>query len=238
MRLSVIIPFLNEEANVDEVLRQVQAVCPDAEILAVDDGSTDGTLARLTAASGVTVVALARTSGQSAALHAGLIRARGEVCVMLDGDGQNDPADIPSLLDALHRADAACGYRVARCDGWRRRLGSWLANVIRRAWLKDGVRDTCCSLKALRREHVRFLVPFDGMHRYIPAMLRNAGLSVTEVPVRHRPRRYGISKYTLAGRAARGLRDLAGVRWLLARRRHFPAEVLGATEDARRPNDG
>ncbi len=228
MRLSVIIPFLNEEANVSNVLREVRAVCPDAEILAVDDGSTDGTRARLAATPGVVVVALARTCGQSAALYAGLVRAQGDICVMLDGDGQNDPADIPALLAALDRADAVCGFRLGRCDGWRRRLGSTVANAIRQAWLHDGVRDTCCSLKALRREQVRFLVPFDGMHRYIPAMLQNAGLTVAEVPVRHRPRRHGVSKYTLTGRALRGLRDLLGVRWLLTRRRRFPAEVFAA----------
>jgi dolichol-phosphate mannosyltransferase len=117
---------------------------------------------------------------------------------------------------------------VGRCDGWRRRLASDLANRIRQAWLHDGVRDTCCSLKALRREHLKFLVPFDGMHRYIPAMLKNAGLTVAEVPVRHRPRRHGVSKYTLTRRAWRGLRDLLGVRWLLGRRRRFPAEVFAA----------
>jgi lipid-A-disaccharide synthase-like uncharacterized protein len=147
---------------------------------------------------------------------------------MLDGDGQNDPADIPVLVAALAQADVACGWRRNRRDNWSRRVSSQIANHLRRAVLNDGIRDTGCSLKAMRREHVRYLIPFNGLHRYIPALLKNAGLTLVEVPVNHRPRTRGVSKYTIGGRALRGLRDLAGVRWLLARQILFTPAALPA----------
>ena len=233
--LSVVIPFYNEEENVAELLREVRAVCPDAEIVAVDDGSTDSTQARILAEPGVRLVALGRNLGQSAALYAGLHRASGDICVMLDGDGQNDPADIPSLVRALGQADVACGYRKNRQDTWNRRAASRIANGIRRWFLHDGIRDTGCSLKAMRREHVGYLVPFNGMHRYIPALLKNAGLSIVEIPVNHRPRLRGVSKYTIGGRAWRGIRDLVGVSWLLQRHIAFPADIKIVGEPAAAP---
>lgn len=224
--LSIIIPFYNEEENVEPLLREVQAACPDAEIIAVDDGSRDGTLARIKAIPGITPLVLPVNLGQSAALYAGLSHACGQVCVMLDGDGQNDPADIPALVTALAGADFACGYRRTRQDSWNRRVASRFANRIRRFFLNDQVRDTGCSLKAMRRDHVGYLIPFNGLHRYIPALLLNAGLTLVEIPVNHRPRTRGVSKYTIGGRALRGLRDLVGVSWLMARQIRYPAGVL------------
>lgn len=223
---SIIIPFYNEAENVTAVLTEVSHVCPDAEIIAVDDGSTDRTRALIAAFPGATLVALPRNLGQSAALYAGLLRARGDICVMLDGDGQNDPADIPALVAALAHADVACGYRRQRRDHWRRRVASRVANRIRRAVLQDGIRDTGCSLKAMRRAHLGALIPFNGMHRFLPALWRRAGLSLIEVPVNHRPRLRGVSKYTIGGRAIRGLRDLLGMRWLLSRQVVLPAGVF------------
>jgi dolichol-phosphate mannosyltransferase len=225
-RLSIIVPFYNEEENVSELLREIRQACPGAEIVAVDDGSTDGTLAKLRAEPGIEVLPFSHNCGQSAALYAGLHHATGDICIMLDGDGQNDPADIPALVAALATADVACGYRLHRQDTWNRRVASRFANKIRRAFLHDGIRDTGCSLKAMRREHVRFLVPFNGMHRFLPALLKNAGLSIVEVPVNHRPRLRGVSKYTIGGRALRGLRDLTGVSWLLTRQLRLPAGSL------------
>jgi dolichol-phosphate mannosyltransferase len=231
--LSIIIPFFNEEESVEPLLREVQATCPDAEIVAVDDGSSDGTLERIQAMPGVRPLALPFNLGQSAALYAGLIHARGCVCVMLDGDGQNDPADIPALVASLEKADFVCGYRQTRQDSCSRRIASRMANSIRRFFLKDQVRDTGCSLKAMRREHVGYLVPFNGLHRYIPALLLNAGLTLVEVPVNHRPRIRGVSKYTIGGRALRGLRDLFGVSWLMVRQIRYPAGVLPGSEGAK-----
>jgi len=225
-RLSIIVPFYNEEDNVAELLREIRQACPTAEIVAVDDGSTDRTRAVLAAEKDIQVVAFPYNCGQSAALYAGLHHATGEVCVMLDGDGQNDPSDIPALVAALASADVACGYRLHRQDTWNRRVASRVANKIRRAFLHDGIRDTGCSLKAMRREHVRFLVPFNGMHRFLPALLKNVGLTIVEVPVNHRPRLRGVSKYTIGGRALRGLRDLTGVSWLLTRQLRLPKDIL------------
>lgn len=233
--LSVVIPFYNEEENVAELLREIRLACPGAEIVAVDDGSTDATQARILTEPNVRLVALGRNLGQSAALYAGLHRASGEICVMLDGDGQNDPADIPAMVGALEQADVACGYRKSRQDTWNRRAASRIANGIRRWFLQDGIRDTGCSLKAMRRDHVGYLVPFNGMHRYIPALLKNAGLSIVEVPVHHRPRLRGVSKYTIGGRAWRGIRDLIGVSWLLQRHIAFPADIKITGEPAAAP---
>lgn len=234
MQISVVIPFYNEEENVNELLREVRAACPDAEIVAVDDGSKDATQEKIRGEAGVKLVSLGKNCGQSGALFAGLQQASGEICVMLDGDGQNDPADIPILVKALETADVACGFRKNRQDTWNRRVASRIGNGVRRWFLHDGIRDTGCSLKAMRREHVRYLVPFNGMHRYMPALLKNAGLSIVEVGVNHRPRLRGVSKYTIGGRALRGIRDLFGVSWLLARQIRFPAGVIGAPASAAR----
>ncbi|HEX2100762.1 MAG TPA: glycosyltransferase family 2 protein, partial [Candidatus Synoicihabitans sp.] len=223
--LSVIIPFFNEQDNVVPVLEETRAACPHAEIIAVDDGSSDATRDRILSVPRVILVSHPHNLGQSAALYSGLTHATGDICAMLDGDGQNDPHDIPALIRALDSADAACGYRATRRDTWQRRAASWIANRIRHAVLRDGIRDTGCSLKAIRRDHVRLLVPFNGMHRFMPALLRNAGLSLVEVPVNHRPRLRGDSKYTISGRARRGLFDLTGVAWLLSRQLRFPREI-------------
>jgi dolichol-phosphate mannosyltransferase len=219
MNCSIIIPFHNEEDCASEVIAEVRQACPDAEIIAVDDGSTDRTAAQLEAFPGIRLLRFPKNLGQSAALYAGLQAATRETCVMMDGDGQNDPSDIPALIRALDtgRGDLICGYRAKRMDSWSKRVASRIANRIRDALLHDGVRDTGCTLKAMRREHVRFLVPFNGLHRFIPCLLVHSGLKIHQIPVNHRPRLKGVSKYTMGGRAARGLYDLIGVAWLLKR---------------------
>ena len=222
MKVSIVIPFFNEEESVEAVLREVQQTNPEAEIIAVDDGSRDQTATRIRQQTKVRLISFPRNLGQSAALYAGLAHAATEVCVMMDGDGQNDPADISRLASQLSRADVVCGYREQRQDSWSRRAASRFANRIRQAVLKDGIRDTGCTLKAMRTADVRHLVPFNGLHRFLPALLRNAGLRIVEVPVNHRPRKFGASKYTMAKRAWRGLYDLIGVRWLLARQIPWP----------------
>jgi len=139
--------------------------------------------------------------------------------VLIDGDLQNDPADIPKLLAEIERgADLVCGHRAERRDTLLKRLTSWIANTVRSRFTKDGVRDTGCTLKAMRRECVCALVPFKGMHRFIPALVKGAGYRLVEVPVNHRPRRFGLSKYGLGNRAVRATIDMFGVRWLLSRR--------------------
>ena len=217
VKCSVIIPFYNEVENARTVLEEIRHVLPDAEILAVDDGSTDGTAAAIQAMAEIHYLANAKNLVQSAALYRGLLAATGDFCVMMDGDGQNDPADIPRLLASMRDFDVVCGYRQNRQDNFQRRLASRIANGIRRFFLHDGIRDTGCSLKVMKKEHVRFLVPFNGLHRYLPALLGNAGLTIKEEPVNHRPRLLGTSKYTIGGRALRGVRDLFGVAWLMQR---------------------
>jgi dolichol-phosphate mannosyltransferase len=222
MQISVVIPFYNEVDNVDPILDELLEVLPDAQIIAIDDGSDDGTTQRLRARSDVQGHFFPRNLGQSAAVYYGLVRALGDVCVIMDGDGQNDPHDLPRLLELFPEYDLVNGYRAERHDPLSKRLASRIANAFRRAVLHDGMRDTGCTPKLLKREFVRDLVPFDGMHRFIPALVQAAGARCTEVPIQHRPRRSGQSKYTNLRRAVRGLRDVFGVRWLRARRVAWP----------------
>lgn len=201
-----------------DILRETREAQPDAEIVAVDDGSTDRTRSLIAEIPGIKVVSLARNQGQSAALYAGLCAASGDIVAMMDGDGQNDPQDIAKLVEALEKYDVAYGVRANRRDSVARILAGRWANAIRRLVLGDRASDTGCSLKVIRRDHVKYLVPFNGMHRYLPAFFASSGLRAVEIEVNHRPRKTGVSKYTLGGRALRGIWDLIGVRWLLARR--------------------
>jgi len=225
--ISIVIPFYNEEEAARGVIEEVLRANPGAEVLAVDDGSSDRTWDIISGADGVTAIRFPENRGQSAAMFAGLRHASRPVCVLMDGDGQNDPADIPKLVAALGPgADVACGYRATRRDTPSRRWASKWANRIRCLVIKDGVRDTGCSLKAFPREAVDHLVPFNGMHRFLPALFLRAGLTIVEVPVNHRNRFAGTSKYSNLDRAIRGLYDLFGVQWLLHRKVPFDvAEV-------------
>ncbi|MBC8128192.1 MAG: glycosyltransferase family 2 protein [Gloeobacteraceae cyanobacterium ES-bin-144] len=226
---SIIIPFYNEEECARSVLDEIVALYPNAEIIAVDDGSSDRTWQSITACKGVACLRAPVNRGQSSAMFAGLRHATRPVCVLLDGDGQNDPADIPKLLELLSTRDFACGIRVKRKDTAARRYASKIANAIRRAFIHDGVTDTGCSLKAMKRECVEHLVPFNGMHRYIPALLLQAGYTFAEVPVNHRSRHSGQSKYTNWNRALRGIYDLIGVSWLLSRKVRFDMKTKPPT---------
>lgn len=224
--LSVVIPFFNEAESAGGVLAEVRGVLPEAEIIAVDDGSSDGTGKIIGGLDGVRLIALKKNCGQSAAMYAGLRAAKGELIAMMDGDGQNDPAEIHRLVEAMETADVAFGVRKKRQDTKARLIASKIANAIRRMALGDTASDTGCSLKVIRREHVALLVPFNGLHRYLPAFLQQAGLQSVEVPVNHRSRRAGCSKYTIKGRALRGIYDLIGVRWLLSRRIIWPTDQI------------
>ena len=222
--VSVVVPLFNEEENVailqEELATALRGI--DHEIIFVDDGSTDRTLTRLTKSPEVRVLRFEKNAGQSAAIYAGANAARGATVLLIDGDLQNDPADIPRLLAEVERgADLVCGYRAQRKDTLIKRLTSRIANFVRSRFTKDGVRDTGCTLKAMRRECVRTLVPFKGMHRFIPALIKGAGYRLVEVPVNHRARRFGTSKYGLGNRAARATIDMFGVRWLLSRQLRY-----------------
>jgi dolichol-phosphate mannosyltransferase len=222
--LSVVVPLYNEEANLPILQEELRTALSglDYEIIFVDDGSVDRTTERIEPAGNVRVIRFEKNSGQSAAIYAGLTAAHGATVVIIDGDLQNDPADIPKLLVEIERgADLVCGYRVKRQDTLVKRATSRIANAVRSRYTKDGVRDTGCTLKAMRRECVSALFRFKGMHRFIPALVKAAGYQLVEVPVNHRPRRFGESKYGLGNRAWRATIDMLGVRWLLSRRLNY-----------------
>jgi dolichol-phosphate mannosyltransferase len=222
--VSVVVPVFNEEDNISVLQAELRSALAGIahEIIFVDDGSSDRTAHKIERRSEVRVLRFERNTGQSAAIYAGLHAARGATVVLIDGDLQNDPADIPKLLAEIARgADLVCGYRARRKDTVIKRITSRIANFVRSRFTKDGVRDTGCSLKAMRRECVNVLVPFKGMHRFIPALVKGAGYRLVEVPVNHRPRRFGQSKYGLGNRAVRATVDMFGVRWLLSRQFNY-----------------
>ena len=219
--VSAVVPLFNEEENVPILQAELMAALSglDYEIIFVDDGSVDQTVQRIALGPQIRVIQFERNAGQSAAMYAGLQSARGATAVLIDGDLQNDPADIPKLLAEIERgADLVCGYRAQRKDPFVKRVSSRIANFVRSRFTRDGVRDTGCTLKAMRRECIGALLPFKGMHRFIPALVKGAGYRLVEVPVNHRPRKFGQSKYGLGNRALRATTDMFGVRWLLSRR--------------------
>lgn len=230
-RVSVVVPVFNEAENiaplVDEIATAMEADGP-YEIVFVDDGSTDATGERLrTAAEQVRQLRCLRhrrRAGQSAAITSGVKAARGSIIVTLDGDGQNDPADIPKLLDILRQEpDPArvlvTGLRARRQDSWLKRISSRIANGVRSRLLRDGTADTGCGLKVFMRETFLEMPRFDHMHRFLPALMVRQGGRVISVPVHHRPRQRGQSKYGTLDRLGVGLVDLAGVMWLQRRAR-------------------
>ena len=222
--LSVVVPLYNEEASLPILQDELRAALSglDYEIIFVDDGSVDRTVERIETGPNIRLIRFEKNSGQSAAIYAGLTAAGGGTVVIIDGDLQNDPADIPKLLAEIARgADLVCGYRIKRRDTVTKRLTSRIANAVRSRYTKDGVRDTGCTLKAMQRECVSALFPFKGMHRFIPALVKAAGYRLVEIPVNHRPRRFGESKYGLGNRALRATIDMFGVRWLLSRRLNY-----------------
>jgi dolichol-phosphate mannosyltransferase len=226
--VSVVVPLYNEEENVPILQRELTTALTglDYEIIFVDDGSTDESVKRIAPDPRVRLVRFERNAGQSAAMFAGLHSAHGMIAVLIDGDLQNDPADIPKLLAGIEGgADLVCGYRAQRKDTVVKRITSRVANFVRSRFTKDGVRDTGCTLKAMRRECIGALQPFKGMHRFIPALVKGAGYRLVEMPVNHRPRKFGQSKYGLGNRALRATTDMFGVRWLLSRRLNYKVRV-------------
>ncbi|MEZ6196064.1 MAG: glycosyltransferase family 2 protein [Planctomycetota bacterium] len=227
--VSVVIPFFNEEDNVPpliaEILPRLEALDASWELVLVDDGSRDATRERLLAARTehgprLRVVAMKRNSGQSAAFVAGFQAARGAVVITMDGDLQIDPDDIGPMLETLRSsgADMVYGWRRNRRDGFMKRLSTKIANGVRNRLTGESIRDTGCPLKVMKREVVASFLPFNGMHRFFITLAHLEGFRTVEMPVNHRPREHGQSKYGVMNRVFRAWRDCLAIRWLQQRR--------------------
>lgn len=238
-RLSIVVPVRNEQGNIAPLVGDIEAACAGIggfELIYVDDGSSDGTaaaLAKLAAARPwLRVVRHAQSCGQSAAVRSGVRAARAPIVATLDGDGQNDPAFLPAMLAQLEAAGPSAGLvqgqRVGRKDTGFKRMQSRIANKVRGAILKDGTRDTGCGLKCFRREAYLALPYFDALHRFMPALVVREGLDVLHHEVRDRQRLTGVSNYGFFDRLWVGILDLAGVWWLIRRRRRVPQIVTEA----------
>jgi glycosyltransferase involved in cell wall biosynthesis len=236
--LSVVIPAYNEEENLpslwDELRGVLQGLGLDFEVVFVDDGSGDRSAEIIRGFRDVDprvrMVRLKANAGETAATDAGFKAARGKWVVVMDADLQNDPHDIPAMLSHLDRWDAVTGWRVKRGEGddWLRRLSSRVANRVRNRLSDETVQDSGCTFRAFRRECLRDLVLYRGFHRFVPTLLKMRGYRVIEVPVNHRPRRFGQSKYGVMNRAFVAFADLLAVRWMKSRLlRYEVAEDLG-----------
>jgi glycosyltransferase involved in cell wall biosynthesis len=230
--ISVVIPMKNEAGNVEPLLAEVATALAGRsfEVICINDGSTDGTEAELQRLQAglpwLRQLKHAVSCGQSAALRTGIWAARGNVVVTLDGDGQNDPAFLPQMIDALERGaprvGLIAGQRVGRKASAFKRFQSRLANRVRNAILRDGTRDSGCGLKAFPRELGLLLPYFDGLHRFLPALVRREGREIGYVDVVDRPRGHGRSNYGLWDRLWVGILDLCGVWWLIRRKKRVP----------------
>ncbi len=224
---SIVIPVYNEAENIEPMAREIQAAfqgrTESYEVIFVDDASTDDTAAvlqRLTFPGGaVRSLRHRRNFGQSAAVASGFRAARGAWIGTLDGDGQNDPADLPHMLDEVRRQGVDCvtGVRAKRRDNYIRKFSSRIGNGFRNWITGDRVSDSGCGVRVVRAACVRELPVFNGLHRFMPTLLRAKGYAVAELPVNHRPRLRGVSKYGVHNRLWRGIRDCFGVRWFAAR---------------------
>jgi dolichol-phosphate mannosyltransferase len=232
---SIVIPVYNEEDVVEQLLKEIRSFArtlgSDYELLMVDDGSSDGT-AQIIGNQFANwrqgrLIQLSQNCGQAAALFHGMKRARGQIVILLDGDGQNDPQDIPKVLAPLTEVDMVVGFRVERRDSLVRRAMSRLANAARSRVLGDGVVDTGCGLKAFHRRVVEAFIPMRTLYSFIPALAKSAGFTIRQVPVRHRPRSGGKSKYGVRQFLWKPLLDMVGVWWFTRRRCPLATEKVG-----------
>lgn len=231
--VSIVVPVRNEQDNVAPLIAEITAALDGRwpyEIIYVNDGSTDATPARLAELmqqrGNLRRIDHAKSSGQSAAVRTGVRAARGGIVATLDGDGQNNPAFLPNLISAIESGGdgvgLAAGQRVGRKDTGFKKIQSRVANGVRNAILKDGTRDTGCGMKAFRRDVFLSMPYFDGLHRFLPALVRREGFDIAYVDVTDRPRHSGVSNYGFFDRLWIGIMDLAGVWWLIRRKRTTP----------------
>jgi len=231
IKYSVVVPLKNEEENIQELVEEVEAVMKAQnvtwEMICVDDGSTDRTLETLAGLRQVKpylrTVVFTKNFGQSCAFAAGFNTARGKYVVTLDGDRQNDPRDIPKLMAIETDYDLVCGIRQHRMDSILKKTISFVANSVRSRVCHDGIADTGCSLKLYRRECLQNIKMYLGMHRFLPALFQIEGYRVGQIPVRHRKRIKGDTKYSLVNRSFNTIADMFAVRWM--RKRKLTYEV-------------
>lgn len=229
--ISIVVPIKDEAPNVLPLIMETKQIMDSIpygyELIFVDDGSTDGSYEIIKKAREqflfLGALKFRENRGQMAAFAAGFRRARGNVIVTMDGDLQNDPRDIPRLLEGLENSDMVCGYRVRRMDSWARRFSSHIANFVRRKFTHDNTIDVGCSLRAFKKECLKNIKFYHGMHRFFPTLFRLEGYKITQIPVNHRPRLRGKTKYGISNRLFRALRDLMAVRWMIDR--HIQYEV-------------
>ena len=230
--LSVVLPVYNEEECIADTLRELAGVMRGTgkrwEVLAINDGSTDATLTILRSLTSeipeLQMFSLVPNAGQSAAFGVGFRRALAPLIVTMDADGQNDPADIPKLLSELATHDCCFGYRATREDTFAKRIGSRIGNGVRNRVLKETIIDTGCSLKVFPTAFVRNMSMWRGLHRFLGSLLGMKGASIAQIPVNHRPRQKGASKYTNLGRLKETVWDLLAVRWMKRRSARFIVE--------------
>ena len=228
MKFSVVIPIKNEEENIKDLIQELEPVMEGLkqnwELICIDDGSTDSSLLILQDLCKqkpyLRVLSFTRNFGQSAAFAAGFKAARGELIITMDGDRQNDPTDIPKLTAAIADYDLIVGWRVNRRDNLQIKMISRLSNWVRSRLCRDGVHDTCCSLKVYRKEALSSIKMYRGMHRFLPALFKIEGLRVKEIPVNHRERSKGMTKYHFFNRSLGPIIDMFAVRWMHARALH------------------
>jgi len=230
-KISIVVPVYNEEGNVANLHQEVKQVMEKSEyeyeIIFIDDGSTDSTLAELKTLQPVKIIRFRRNFGQTAALDVGIKTAKGELIVTLDGDGQNDPADIPALIQKLERdkLDVVSGWRKNRQDNLSKKLCSWMAARLRKKLINDGIHDSGCTLKAYRAECFRNVDLTGEMHRFIPGVLKIKGFKIGEIEVNHRPRTNGHTKYNWK-RGLKGILDMISV-WFWKKYANRPLHLFG-----------
>ncbi|HHT9109411.1 MAG TPA: glycosyltransferase family 2 protein [Candidatus Wunengus sp. YC64] len=228
--ISIVVPVYNEVDNVEPLSHAIINAMQgkNYEVVFVDDGSTDGSTQKLrewcAQHTNFRTVHFKKNAGQTAAMDAGFRHAAGKYVVSMDADMQNDPADIPKLIEKLNTFDMVCGWRQKRNDPWIKRISSKVANYIRNKLSKEDIRDTGCSLKAYRRDCLDHIKLYNGMHRFLPTLFKMEGFTVTEIVVNHYPRKFGKSKYGISNRAFRAFVDLLVVRWMKKRKLNYEVE--------------
>jgi glycosyltransferase involved in cell wall biosynthesis len=243
LEISLVIPVFNEEDNLEllteEIIQVLESLKNGYEIIFVDDGSVDKSFTILKKLAEhhpfIRVIRFKQNCGQTAAFDAGFKASRGEIVITMDADLQNDPRDILLLLDKIDKCDLVCGWRGKRRDNLAKRVSSRIANWVRNKLSDEQIIDVGCSLKAFRRETLKHLKLYTGMHRFFPTLLKMEGFKVIEIKVNHRPRRYGKTKYSIGNRIFRSFLDLLAVRWMKKRQlRYEIKEVKNGSVDLER----